>query len=278
MENYNELYSLFRRCFPSLDMTIDAFTGLLRPDECHIMTRSRNNSLIGCAVYHENNIRLLCVAPECQHRGIGSEILLSCEDRIRDNGFDSAVLGEDGWFLGGAVLTDEEWSKHTSDFFGRRGYIFSRGYIELSAKADDISMKDIFSADGEYRFITADEHEMLLSAVEQVDKDWCQYFNDDSCTFAAFHDGKIVSFCITEDNMTTLISGEGMNIGSVGCVGTVPSMRRKGFGLTMVGKASEVLKNRGCHSIYIHCTHLDKWYGRLGFKPFIYFGKGSKSL
>ena len=75
-----------------------------------------------------------------------------------------------------------------------------------------------------------------------------------------------------------MLSRDGENVGSVGCVGTIPAARGQGTGLAMVGKASEQLISRGCDVIYIHYTHLGKWYGKLGFEPFIYFGFGRKIL
>lgn len=105
-----------------------------------------------------------------------------------------------------------------------------------------------------------------------------QYFNEYENVFAAFSGGKIVSFCIAESGCLTMLSRDGENVGSVGCVGTIPAARGQGTGLAMVGKASEQLISRGCDVIYIHYTHLGKWYGKLDFEPFIYFGFGRKAL
>ncbi len=278
MRRYDDIYSLFRECFPQLTASYDSFTRLLKPDECEIIKRTENGAVIGFGIRCGEHIRLLCVAPDSRGKGIGSDILSECENMISSADYEHAVLGEDSWFFLGAVLSEDKWDSRSSDFFEKRGYVFSDSCMEMSAKAAELDMGSVPHTDAEHRFIRPDEHDMLISAVARVDKDWCRYFSDDTCTFASLCGNEIVSFCIAEDHCTTLITGEGINIGSVGCVGTVPEMRKKGYGLAMVAAASDILRNRGCSDIYIHYTGLDKWYGKLGFKPLIRFATGKKLL
>ncbi len=51
-----------------------------------------------------------------------------------------------------------------------------------------------------------------------------------------------------------------------GCVGTLPQYRKQGIGLEMVRRATLLLKAEGFDLSWIHYTHLERWYGKLGYK------------
>ena len=111
---------------------------------------------------------------------------------------------------------------------------------------------------GEYR----GEIEKLWEAVGRVEEDWVQYFSENSRVFCAFDGDKIASFCILEGwgrQGDLLISGPG-------CVGTVPEYRKKGIGLEMVRRATNMLAEEGFDISWIHYTHLRHWYERLGYE------------
>ena len=126
--------------------------------------------------------------------------------------------------------------------------------------------------------IDKDEKAELIEAVKKVSPDWVEYFTMESPVFAAKKDGKIASFCIVDENADTIISTGNNNVGMIGCVGTVPEMRRNGIGLRMVAKAMDDIKGKGCDDVFIHFTYLDWWYGRLGFKTFLHYWFGEKEL
>ncbi len=116
---------------------------------------------------------------------------------------------------------------------------------------DDISF-------GEYH----GEIEKLKEAVGRVDKEWVRYFREESRVFCAFDGDIIASFCILEGwgrQGDLLISGPG-------CVGTLPEYRKKGIGLEMVQRATNVLKKEGFDISWIHYTHLWQWYEKLGYQ------------
>jgi ribosomal protein S18 acetylase RimI-like enzyme len=54
-------------------------------------------------------------------------------------------------------------------------------------------------------------------------------------------------------------------VGAFGCVGVDPAARRRGIGLAMVARACELLSARGAEVCYCAYTHLEDWYGQLGF-------------
>ena len=280
MINCGDIYKIFSECFPKLDMGEKNFAELLDIENADIIKEYADGKNVGFAVMRDGHILLMCVLPDHRRKGHGSALLEKCENAAAEKGYHEVILGDDNWFFLGAVLSESEYEKGSSDFFSKRRYSFSGGCMEMSLNADNF-VKELIpdaSAADEFRFIRADERDMLLSAVAQVDSEWCQYFNEYENVFAAFSGGKIVSFCIAESGCLTMLSRDGENVGSVGCVGTIPAARGQGTGLAMVGKASEQLISRGCDVIYIHYTHLGKWYGKLGFEPFIYFGFGRKIL
>ncbi len=115
--------------------------------------------------------------------------------------------------------------------------------------------------------------EVLRAAVAAVDEEWVQYFQAQDRVFCGFDGDRIASFCIVEEDADCLLSDGVSKIGSIGCVGTVPEYRRQGIGLYMVALATGQLKEHGCDKGYIHYTHLEHWYSKLGYRTFARFSK-----
>ena len=103
--------------------------------------------------------------------------------------------------------------------------------------------------------------EKLRTAVALVDEDWVQYFHEDTRTYCAFDGDTIAAFCILSD----WGKFDGLKIGGPGCVGTVPEFRKQGIGLEMVRKATNILRDEGFDLSWIHYTHLEKWYSKIGY-------------
>jgi GNAT superfamily N-acetyltransferase len=106
------------------------------------------------------------------------------------------------------------------------------------------------------------DYAQLQAAVGQVDEDWVKYFPEGTRVFCAFDGDAAASFCILSD---WGVHG-GLRIGGPGCVGTVPAYRGKGIGLEMVRLATEQQAADGFDISWIHYTHLEKWYSRLGYR------------
>lgn len=111
----------------------------------------------------------------------------------------------------------------------------------------------------------------IREAVAKVDDGWVQFFDDPADVFCGYCGGRIVSFCIVDTDADCILSRNGIRIGSIGCVGTVPEMRGRGIGLRMVDLATLYLGSQGCDKSYIHYTHIDSWYQRLGYETFARF-------
>lgn len=111
---------------------------------------------------------------------------------------------------------------------------------------------------GEYR----GEREKILEAVSRIDEEWVRYFREGNRVFCAFDGDTIASFCILEDWGMQ----DDLRIGGPGCVGTLPEYRKKGIGLEMVRRATNMLAEEGFDISWIHYTHLRHWYERLGYE------------
>ena len=102
----------------------------------------------------------------------------------------------------------------------------------------------------------------LHEAVHRVDPDWVQYFNEEDSFFCAFHEDRIVAFC----NIAEMGRSDGLRVSGPGCVGTIPEYRKQGIGLEMVRLATLALREQGYDLSWIHYTHLESWYQKLGYQ------------
>lgn len=106
----------------------------------------------------------------------------------------------------------------------------------------------------------------IKAAVEKVDKDWIEFFGEKQRIYCGFIGGQIASFCLVDDMGTYELKGKTVRVGGPGCVGTVPELRNKGIGLTMVKNVTQILKDEGYDISCIHYTGVAGWYAKLGYK------------
>lgn len=108
--------------------------------------------------------------------------------------------------------------------------------------------------------------EKIKQLVEKVDGKWCKYFTNNTTIYCGFINKEPVSFCIITTTADSVLSDNNCKIGGIACVGTAPEHRKHGIGLKMVDMATMYLKKTGCDIAYIHYTHLEKWYKKLGYE------------
>ncbi len=118
--------------------------------------------------------------------------------------------------------------------------------------------------------------QLIKDVVALVDTEWVQYFGEKSHIFCAFDKGAPVSFCSVSAHSDCILKNDGAQVGSIGCVGTIPSHRKKGIGLRMVDLATVYLKNQGCQKVSISYTHVYPWYSKLGYQTYAKFSVLSK--
>lgn len=258
-----EVFKIFKTCFPHIGVTEEQFRGLF--SGCEIIREEGK----GAALVRDNTVRLLAVLPEYRGRGIGSELLRGCERLISDRGCGRVELS--GSPLCGAVGDSVE-------FFAKRGYQKGHDYVEMGMDITNYAAPAFSLPDGvEFAFYRGTAEE-LRRAVAAVDDEWVQYFTDLSAVYCGYLGGELASFCIIGTDELCLLSDETARVGSVGCVGTLPRFRKKGIGLAMVSSATEYLRDNGSTTCFIHYTHLEGWYARLGYKTFLRFSPMSKAL
>ena len=113
----------------------------------------------------------------------------------------------------------------------------------------------------------------LKKAVRRVVEYWAESYNGKHRIFCGYINGKVVSFCLIEDKGVHNIGGQNLKIGGPGCVGTLPEYRKKGIGLTMVKKVTEILKEEDYDYSYIHFTGVASWYEKLGYETVLKWNK-----
>ena len=247
-------FEIFKAAFPKLNLCESGFSALT--EGCCAVRKTGGFGLI-----KGNIVALIAVAPEHQRQGTGTEIFRECTEIARKNGCKSLALG--GGLFSGAV-------SESAGFFRKIGFETGGEFAEMELSLTDFAVPEIpVSENISFGYFEGDMNE-LKKAVAEVDEEWVQYFGHEP-VFCGFADGKIAGFCIVSDNETCLLSDGRSRIGSIGCVGVVPAFRRNGIGLKMVVLAAKELKKQGCDKVFIHFTHLDRWYGKLGARTFLRF-------
>ena len=143
-------------------------------------------------------------------------------------------------------------------------------FAEMSLTLEKYEEKTEPIASVTFGFYHGDVQE-LKKAVALVDEDWVQYFDEESPVFCAYLGNRIASFCLVEEDSGCMLAVPGSRVGSIGCVGTVPEFRCRGIGLRMVDLATVHLKKEGFDKVYIHYTHVDHLYAKLGYETIARF-------
>lgn len=256
-------FEIFKNCFPGSDLTEVLFDELIDKENCHIF-----REVGGAAFIKNNKLAFLGVVPEYRGKGTGTKLLTQCEKYIAENGGEYIYCG--GIFPGAL--------KESTDFFVKNGYETKSEFVEMGMDLRGFTADINHKPDNTcFRFFDGN-HDELLRAVGEVEEEWVQYFTDDSKVFCGFKEGKLASFCIIDEDVHCLLSDGKNKVGSIGCVGTLPLFRKQGIGLYMVELATEFLAGKDCDKGFIHCTHLENWYGKLGYKTFLRYGAARKKL
>ena len=257
-------YQIFSSSLPMLPTGEKAFYALANLDSCRVITHREGDETVAFAAVEGEALRLLCVHPAWQKKGIGKKLLREAEEYILSQGGESACLGgQHSQLLLGAP-------KEAKDFFLRHGYGEYGIYDEMTGDLSRLLPSEKLPApeDVSFGWYTGSV-EALQKAVAAVDEDWVQYFSSTENVYCAIKDHQIASFCFADESENCLLSTGGNRVGVPGCVGTLPAFRRQGIGLKMVARACEELRAQGCDTGFIHYTGVAHWYQKLGFQVFL---------
>ncbi len=258
-----EVYNLFQFTYPNLTITLEQFCQLF--NGCEIVGSLQR----GIAMIRDNSIVFLAVPEEEQSQGLGTHLLNACEQQIRSKDYNSIEIS-------GAPLCGA--TNASNSFFEKNGYTGKNSYVEMGMEITRYCPPSLnIPDDVSFNFYKGSLDE-LKEAVAQVDEEWVQYFTDIDSVFCGYQNGNLASFCIIGTDELCLLSNETNKVGSVGCVGTLPQYRKQGIGLAMVSKATEYLRDNGCTDSFIHYTHLESWYSKLGYKTFLRFQPMYKAI
>ncbi len=247
-------YEIFKDVFPQLSVTEQQFRHITDFENCTVFSEEN-----GVALIKENRIVFIGIAENSRRKGIGKRLLMQCENHAKSNGYDR--IGASG-FIAGIADTG-------IDFFRAMGYEIGDTGVEMGMDLMDFTPL-LPDTDIAYDFLKG-RHDELTEAVATVDKEWVQYFSNDSNIYCGFKGDEIACFCLVDFDAQCIVSDNSSKVTSIGCVGTVPQYRRNGYGLKMVENATLISKEKGCTKGFIHQTHLEKWYGKLGYKTVIKF-------
>lgn len=263
-------YDIFRKCFPEIDVSEKIFYKLINVDNIHSIGYKEGGQLVAYSFIEKNALRLLCVLPEYQNKGIGTMLLKQSEEYINEQGYEEILTGgvSSGLFIGAPDKAVGFFEKHEFEIVGECDEM-KRSIQDFCIDNYSLSVPENTSF-GWYEGCI----EELREAVADVEEDWIKYFDESSKVFCGWCNHEISSFCIIHYDSECILSNGSNKVGVIGCVGTVHRYREKGIGLKMVALASEELKKQKCDLCFIHFTGVADWYAKLGYETFLkeYFG------
>lgn len=273
------VYQIFQQCFPSIPIHFAAFQRKLNFDQCAIETVQEKGKNVGFSLVQQNGILLLCVLPEYQGRGYGTQLLQKSEELVHAQGFDHVTLGSSpsGYLFQGVPMLEFQ----TEHFFERFGYEADGTSVDMAMPLEQFSLQSLeippCPKQVVFRLLHPEEGEKLLAAVTDAQPDWHVFFKQSNphSVLIAEQQGEIAGFCIVDENGAPLCDD---TTGEIGCVGVVHAARKQGIGLVMVAHATNELKKRGCKNAFLGFTEREHWYSQIGYRTTMRFWMGEKRL
>lgn len=263
-----QAYELYLRCFPDYPTGLDCFRSVMRPDIAARFCAEENDVLAGCALVQENAVAMLCVLPEYRRCGHGSALLRRAEEHIEAGGHRLAVLGfGPHYLLQGVPDTDG----NAVQFFQRRGYSADWTSVNMALPLEGFDPQGLripaAPAGLSFRLARADDRPALLRAVEAANSGWLGIFQrlpGDAPVLLAEENGEILGFEIL--GRDGFFATAGARAGSIGCVGVIPTARKRGVGRSMVVYGAAWLREQGRESVELRFVELVDWYRAIGFE------------
>ena len=302
----DEILRMFRENFPFVSREEETLAEVIG-HEGNVCFERRNleGKLIACAIVNGQTILLLVVDKDYRGHSIGDGLLRECEDVIRKNGYEKAILGVGFNYLMPGVPTSKRWAPSVhehldplvntkaSDFFEHRGYEHAWG--ECNCFDMRMELKDFTQNDHQigdtingtlYRWAKlSDMEEICLCADDACqfqDESFSRYYrnaelyqeNSNQRVLVAEMQGCIVGTLIVS------IETEGKDTGNVGCTCVATQESHQGIATTMVMLGTKCLKDIGLMYANLSYTYsnLDKMYGASGYEISTYYLMGVKTL
>lgn len=232
---------------------------------------------------NRGGIGALCVHPNYQRQGIGSQLLNQAEAHLQTHGAQPSILYFPHHLLPG-VPADQE---NALAFFDKHGYTRTGESVdmmrdltdyEVPAKAQaalqanptvEIRPARLKEADAIIEMVT---HEFPGGWPYSTRGHFARGGNPADMIVVA-ENNEIIGFCHTADFRSPWLLPHvywngllGENYGGLGPIGVAKEHRKRGLGLALCALAVEDLKQRGVQKMVIDWTSLIDFYGQLGFK------------
>lgn len=269
-----EYCDIFNRCFPQFRMSFQRFSALLDHGKNTYYEHIENGKIVGFAIVEDYAIRLICVVPESQGKGIGTGLLAEIERDLSGKGAARAITGgvSSGMFIG---AVSDSWP-----FFEKNGYRMVGSCEEMLMPLKDFSMENYPHRGheiAEYGWFHGGMEE-IHKAVASVDESWIPYYTNPGNIFVARAGGEIASFCLVDTDCQNYLTDAYGRVGMPGCVGTVPKFRNQGIAIEMIARATQYLKEQEMDISFIFYTGVGRWYEKIGYKTFLTEIFGEKIL
>jgi GNAT superfamily N-acetyltransferase len=237
------------------------------------------------AVDAAGSIPLLLVDPAARRQGVGTRLLAAGLERVGALGATTVGLGSGGHDYIWPGVPDD--LPAAAGFFAARGWRFGHTVIDLTA---DLRGYQAPAGVGErpgragvsIGVMAEPDRAEVLAFEAATFPDWVVWFErlSASVLVARDRDGAVVG--------TLLFSGPpgatiyepllGPEAGTIGCVGVAEATRGAGVGSAMVARASELLRDAGTRACHIGWTRRERFYGRLGYRPWRRYHMASRRL
>ncbi len=272
-----EIYDVFRQCFPYIPMSYSVFEKKLYG--CRIEKKSIHDVCVAFSAVSHNVVVLLCVHPDYQLAGLGTELLRKSEKFICEQGFDKIILGRSQNDIFFGAVMDE--LSHI--FFKKHGYFAYNGNLCMSLKSSDFCYQDFIKKnpypDGTEIILCSEEmSKYLYDVIKIVEPKWAENHFDFKNIIISVTNGTVNGFLVFDDDADTLITTDTNRVGLLRYVGVLTEYRRKNIGKNLIAYGIYHLSSIGCTDLFINYTALDQWYSKIGFEEFIWYWMGEKSI
>ena len=245
----------------------------------------KSNKLVGPELGRFQNrggIGGLCVHPQFQRRGIGTQLLQACEKHLTDNNSPLTTLHFPHHLLPGIP----EDCTSAIAFFKKHGYSGFNPCVDLKRDLIEYSIPEkarLAMAQNptvELRRARENESEQILDFVaREFPGGWTYATNNHfarggkaSDIVVAVENDEVIGFCYTTDWRNDWLLPNvywhellGERFGGLGPIGIGAKHRKRGLGLALCAVAVEELKNARVETMAIDWTTLIDFYAQLGF-------------
>lgn len=210
-----ELYNVFKECFPTTLISKNEFEKKLDFDNSEVLKKfDESKNLIGYAIVRKNCISLICVRPEFQKKGYGTQLLMESEQKIRNAGYDEILLGYKSdvasLYMGVPILNNQNYN-----FFTKYEYDNDFTYYDVNIPNNasfEVPNNDEIN---QYTIVNTLEYPeaklLFMQYLEHIDKKmFNRYFSEENMNYIfSTKDNKLVGMCaykmVEEANVITIM-------------------------------------------------------------------------